>query len=78
MPTVSPTYAGVTFTSDTGFQAFAAGAYDVTLTAAGSKTPAIGPVPVTLKDSGIYTAVARDAAGGGTPLGLILLDDFAP
>jgi hypothetical protein len=41
-------------------------------------TPAIGPLPVTLKDSGIYTAVARDAAGNGTPLGLILLDDFAP
>jgi hypothetical protein len=29
-------------------------------------------------NDGIYTAVARDAAGGGTPLGLILLDDFAP
>jgi hypothetical protein len=74
---VSPTYAGVPFGSDTGLQGFAAGTYVLTVTAAGSKTPAIGPLTVTLKDSGIYTAVARDAVGGGTPLGLILLDDFA-
>jgi len=74
---VSPTYAAVRFGSDTGLQGFAAGAYVLTVTAAGSKTPAIGPLTITLKDSGIYTAVARDAVGGGTPLGLILLDDFA-
>lgn len=73
--TVSPTYAGVHFGADTGFQGFAAGSYVLTVTAAGSKTPAIGPLTVTLKDSGLYTAVARDAAGGGAPLGLILLDD---
>lgn len=74
---VSPTYAGVHFGSDTGFKGFAAGSYVLTVTAAGSKTAAIGPLTITLKNSGIYTAVARDAAGGGTPLGLILLDDFA-
>jgi hypothetical protein len=74
---VAPTYAAVHFGSDTGFQGVAAGSYVLTVTPAGSKTPAIGPLTVTLKDSGIYTAVARDATGGGTPLGLILLDDFA-
>ncbi len=78
LASVSPTYAALPFTADTGFQALAAGSYAVTVTAAGSKIPAIGPVTVTLKDSGIYTAVARDAAGGGTPFGLILMDDFAP
>lgn len=74
---LSPTYADVPFEADTGFQGVAAGSYSLTITAAGSKTAAIGPLMVTLQDSGIYTAVARDAAGGGSPLGLILLDDFA-
>ena len=73
-----PTFTALTFTADTGFVSFAAGTYDLTVTAAGSKTAAIGPTAITLADDGIYTAVARDAPGGGTPLGLILLDDFAP
>jgi hypothetical protein len=76
--TVAPTYASLPFTGDTNFQGVAAGAYDLVITAAGSKTPAIGPLPVTLKNGGIYTAVARDAPGAGSPFGLILLDDFAP
>ena len=74
----TPVYANVPFEGDTGFVGFTAGTYDVTITPAGSKTPAIGPVNVTLANSGVYTAVARDAAGGGAPFGLILLDDFAP
>ena len=74
--TATPVCAGVPFGGDTGFVSYAAGSYDLTITAAGSKTPAIGPTPVTLSNDGVYTAVARDAAGGGTPLGLILLDDF--
>jgi hypothetical protein len=73
----APTLASLPFGADTRFQSFVAGAYDLIVTAAGSKTPAIGPHTVTLKNGGIYTAVARDAAGGGAPLGLILLDDFA-
>jgi len=72
-----PAYANVAFKDDTGFVSYAAGSYDVTVTPTGSKTPAIGPATVTLKNAGIYTAVARDAVGGGVPLGLILLDDFA-
>jgi len=33
-------------------------------------------VPLTLQNNGIYTAVARDAPGGGAPYGLISLDDL--
>jgi hypothetical protein len=52
------------------------GSYDLTVTPAGSKTPIIGPVSITLNDDGVYTAVARDAPGGGAPYGLIELDNF--
>lgn len=72
-----PTYGAVSFPADTGFVSYAAGSYELTVTAAGSKTPVIGPLSVSLSNKGIYTAVARDAAGGGAPYGLILLDDFA-
>jgi len=75
---LAPTYADLTFLADTDFVSYAAGTYTLTITPAGSKTAAIGPTSVTLANDGIYTAVARDAPGGGTPLGLILLDDFAP
>jgi hypothetical protein len=75
---VTPTYQAVPFLADTGFVSYAAGTYQLTITPAGGKTPAIGPLTVELSNAGIYTAVARDAAGGGTPLGVILLDDFAP
>jgi len=74
----APTYANLSFLADTDFVSYAAGNYTLTITPAGSKAAAIGPTTITLANDGIYTAVARDAAGGGTPLGLILLDDFAP
>jgi hypothetical protein len=74
---LAPTYPSVPFGADTEFVSYAAGAYDITITPAGSKTAAIGPLAVTLADKSVYTAVARDAPGGGAPLGLILLDDFA-
>lgn len=76
--TATPILTSVPFKADTGFLSVAAGSYDVTVTPAGSKTAAIGPATITVANQGIYTAVARDKAGGGAPLGLILLDDFAP
>jgi hypothetical protein len=76
--TATPILTSVPFKADTGFLSVPAGSYDVTVTPAGTKTAAIGPATITIANKGIYTAVARDRAGGGTPLGLILLDDFAP
>jgi hypothetical protein len=75
---LAPTLAAVPFKANTGFLGLAAGRYDVTVTQAGSKAAAIGPVTIEIVDGGIYTAIARDAVGGGGPLGLILMDDFAP
>jgi len=35
-----------------------------------------GDLPFEVAASGVYTVAAHDAAGGGGPLGVILLDDF--
>lgn len=72
----TPTFTAVPFKASTGFVELAAGDYDVTVTPTGTTTAAIGPATITINDGGVYTAIARDAEGGGTPLGLILLDDF--
>jgi trimeric autotransporter adhesin len=71
-----PTYEAMPFARDTGFVSYLQGSYDLTVTPAGSKTPIIGPVSVTLQDGGVYTAVARDGPGGGAPYGLTELDSF--
>jgi hypothetical protein len=76
LSSTTPTYPALPFPSDTGFVSYAQGTYDLTVTLAGSTTPIIGPVSLSLSNGGVYTAVARDAAGGGAPYGLIALDDL--
>jgi trimeric autotransporter adhesin len=73
--TATPTYAAVPFAADTGFVSYVQGGYDLTVTAAGSKTPIIGPIGAFLEDGEITTLVMREAPGGGAPYGLIQLDD---
>ncbi|MCC5451017.1 DUF4397 domain-containing protein [Rheinheimera sp. UJ51] len=72
----TPAFAAVPFKADTGYVSLAEGTYFVTVTPAGSKTAAIGPLSLDLAANKIYTAVARDGAGLTGNVGLILLDDF--
>jgi len=74
--TVDPAIAGVDFKDETGYVGLAGGSYDVTVTLAGTKTAAIGPVQIDIADGGVYTVVARDAAGGGAPFTVSFLDEL--
>lgn len=71
----APALAGVPFKANTGYLELAAGSYDVTVTPAGSKTAAIGPATFTFADGDVVTVVARDEAGGGAPLNVLVTDD---
>ncbi|MDX1507206.1 MAG: DUF4397 domain-containing protein [Woeseiaceae bacterium] len=72
----TPAFSNIPFNANTGFVELPAGDYDVTVTPTGSKDAAIGPATISIANGGLYTAIAIDAEGGGTPLGLILADDF--
>lgn len=78
LATASPAFTNVPFKADTGYVSLAAGSYDVVVTPTGTRTPAIGPARITVSNGGVYTLAARDAVGGGAPLGVVLLDDFVP
>ena len=78
----TPAFTAVPFTTEngpasTGYVSLMPGDYYVTITPTGTKDAAIGPELVTLEGNGIYTAVAVDAVGGGVPLNVIAMDDFA-
>ncbi|MCC5855226.1 MAG: DUF4397 domain-containing protein [Idiomarina sp.] len=76
-----PAFAGVDFDAEelqtTGNVSLPPGEYYVSVTLAGTKDIAIGPVFLELVGGGLYTAVAVDADGGGLLPQLILLDDLA-
>jgi trimeric autotransporter adhesin len=74
--TVTPAFANVPFEANTGYVSLAPGTYQVSVTPAGNPgVVAIGAtLPVAAGD--VYTALARDAAGGGAPLGLVVIDEL--
>ena len=76
--TVEPTLADIPFKANTGFLELAAGDYEVTVTVADDKAPAIPTTPISVEAGNVYTAIARDPdpAVANDGLGLILMDDF--
>lgn len=74
----TPALSNVPFKATSGSLSVPAGDYVVTVTGTGSKTAAIGPLNVTLAAGNLYSVAAVDAANGGAPLGVILMDDFVP
>jgi hypothetical protein len=73
---VDPALADVPFKADTGYVALTPGVpYDIAVTAAGGKTPAIGPVTLTFDAGSIQTIVAHDGANlDPAGLGVLVLD----
>ncbi|GGP60857.1 hypothetical protein GCM10009347_28910 [Shewanella algicola] len=72
----TPALANVAFKAASGSLSVTPGTYNISVTVAGTKTVAIGPLEVTLNANGIYGVAAVDNEAGGAPFGVILLDDF--
>ena len=73
--TISPTFGNVPFKANTGYVGLTAATYEVSVTPAGAKSPVAIFATLPLANGDVYTAIARDAAGGGAPLGLLLEDE---
>jgi hypothetical protein len=74
--TETPTLTNVPFKGVSQYLAVPAGSYEVRVTPTGTKVVAIDSGTVALTAGQIRTAVALDAAGGGTPLQAIVLADL--
>ncbi len=73
---MAPTFDDVPFKANTGFLSLAAGNVRRHRHAGRDHERRHRTGHDHRRNGGVYTAIARDAAGGGAPLGLILLDDF--
>jgi hypothetical protein len=74
--TVAPAFANVPFKGETGFVPLAPGNYDIKVTPAGVPgVVAIAVDDLQLSGGDVLTAIARDNAGGGAPLGLVVIDE---
>jgi hypothetical protein len=71
----TPALSGVDFGDVSDYIEAPAGDYQVRVTPAGSTTVVIDSGTLTLASGQIRTAVAVDAAGGGAPFDLLLLED---
>ena len=69
----TPAVTDFEFKDETGYVQLAEGQYDVTVTLAGTDAIAIGPATIDVVTGGVYTALARDAAGGGAPFSIEVL-----
>ncbi len=71
-----PSIPNVVFQFDAGYIVLPAGDFEITATVAGNSSQVLIPTePVTLNSGGVFTYIARDAAGGGAPLDWIALTD---
>ena len=75
LATETPLLASVDFGEVAQYVEAPAGTYQVRVTPTGSKTIVNDSGPLTLASGQVRTVIAVDAAGGGAPFGLLLLED---
>jgi len=73
---VEPNFSDVPLGADTGYVSLADGTYDVLIDPVDDAIPDLSLPGLTFSAGGVYSAIAVDAVGGGTPLGVITFDDF--
>lgn len=76
LETETPVLVNVVFGQVADYLEAPAGTYQVRVTPTGSKTVVIDSGPLTLASGQVRTAIAVDAAGGGGPFELLLLEDL--
>ncbi len=76
LETETPVLVNVEFGQVADYLEAPAGTYQVRVTPTGSKTAVIDSGPLTLASGQVRTAIAVDAAGGGGPFDLLLLEDL--